>query len=435
MDGGRGGFNPGQQNYPDQQDFNSQKKKYSKGVKIGLFFTFLFLIILIIFLLWLFLNPNYSTIYSVSEESLTLGTSLNLQKGDVIKAEFEDLKYHVKVENLDENSISFFVVNSSFGSNMDLGESKKIDLDGDGVADIDFVLESILKDEADVSIKKIEKPGDCEENWVCTGWGECINGAQIRVCDDANKCGTEFDKPETQRDCVLEQGNLINEIYCENWGCFINASEDCSPSNFTDTSSFVLIGANVTTTTFYRINGPINGECNFTSLTKEQHIEYTDDLIQSLLDQNYTMEEIEDLEANANEQSDSLEGTFTYCKVGEDKLNQALINWSQGNLSSSDLEEECETILPLHDHPNCKIQLSVTEMSLLEGLSTEMSATGFNNASEISWISMNETIASLNPSVGETVIIYANQKGSTNITVTDNSIGSDCNYTMKFTVS
>jgi len=42
----------------------------------------------------------------------------------------------------------------------------------------------------------------CEPNWVCDGWGPCVNGTMIRECSDTNKCGVSANKP-------------IEELWCE----------------------------------------------------------------------------------------------------------------------------------------------------------------------------------------------------------------------------
>jgi len=45
----------------------------------------------------------------------------------------------------------------------------------------------------------------CVPNWQCSKWSECVDGQQIRVCNDLNKCGNEKNKPIEKRSCrVLE---------------------------------------------------------------------------------------------------------------------------------------------------------------------------------------------------------------------------------------
>ncbi len=49
---------------------------------------------------------------------------------------------------------------------------------------------------------------DCIEYWVCSEWGECVNGVQKRYCVDNNKCGTTNNKPEEERTCEIKKENI-----------------------------------------------------------------------------------------------------------------------------------------------------------------------------------------------------------------------------------
>ncbi|MBN2042670.1 MAG: hypothetical protein JW754_02590 [Candidatus Aenigmarchaeota archaeon] len=44
----------------------------------------------------------------------------------------------------------------------------------------------------------------CLERWICSDWGECMNGVRDRICEDISGCGTQDDKPEEFEDCVVE---------------------------------------------------------------------------------------------------------------------------------------------------------------------------------------------------------------------------------------
>ncbi len=41
----------------------------------------------------------------------------------------------------------------------------------------------------------------CVEHWSCSEWTGCVDGFRTRVCQDAEKCGSEEKKPETRFDC------------------------------------------------------------------------------------------------------------------------------------------------------------------------------------------------------------------------------------------
>ncbi len=57
----------------------------------------------------------------------------------------------------------------------------------------------------------IEEP--CDELWSCATWGECQEGDfQERECVDLNECGTENEKPDTERYCeYVEETEPVEE--------------------------------------------------------------------------------------------------------------------------------------------------------------------------------------------------------------------------------
>ena len=56
-----------------------------------------------------------------------------------------------------------------------------------------------------------EGPPSCTEDWTCTGWSDCIDGTQTRICTDNNNCGTTLNKPSESQAC---------EVVCvEDWTC------------------------------------------------------------------------------------------------------------------------------------------------------------------------------------------------------------------------
>lgn len=53
----------------------------------------------------------------------------------------------------------------------------------------------------------------CQENWQCGAWGSCINGEQIRSCNDLNVCNTTVNQPALNQSCV---SNLIVDYTPQN---------------------------------------------------------------------------------------------------------------------------------------------------------------------------------------------------------------------------
>jgi hypothetical protein len=44
----------------------------------------------------------------------------------------------------------------------------------------------------------------CTEDWSCSGWSECANDIQTRVCTDSNSCGTFASRPIIAQSCTVE---------------------------------------------------------------------------------------------------------------------------------------------------------------------------------------------------------------------------------------
>ena len=49
---------------------------------------------------------------------------------------------------------------------------------------------------------------NCIEDWECSNWLDCVGGIQKKVCTDKNSCGTETNKPETEKECTVSQKKL-----------------------------------------------------------------------------------------------------------------------------------------------------------------------------------------------------------------------------------
>jgi hypothetical protein len=92
---------------------------------------------------------------------------------------------------------------------------------------------------------------ECDENWTCTGWSECMNGEQTRTCEDSNGCGTTASKPAQAQVCAIYgsgivcgdgdltcDGDRVMECFAGQWrqaetcelGCVDGA---CNPSGIT----------------------------------------------------------------------------------------------------------------------------------------------------------------------------------------------------------
>lgn len=168
----------------------------------------------------------------------------------------------------------------------------------------------------------------CGEDWNCTDWSDCVGGNKTRTCSDLNNCGTEENKLSEQQDCGMQ-------IDCESWDCLIDASENCDLANYNTTSTINLFGLDITTTTYYEISGKQNNNCIFKIRTEEQHVNYTDELIQQLLDGGATQEEIDQQEQESNIMSDLLEGREGVCEFIDNNLITLLTKFKNGNFEGS----------------------------------------------------------------------------------------------------
>jgi len=111
----------------------------------------------------------------------------------------------------------------------------------------------------------------------------------------------------------------------------INASKNCSLVNFTNLVNMVIFGVNSSITTYYELKGMEGDYCSFYIKTEKYDLNYTDELIQQLLDSNLTQEEIDQQEQESIDQAKTLEGKDENCKVSTGNLSSTLTNWSNGN--------------------------------------------------------------------------------------------------------
>ena len=50
---------------------------------------------------------------------------------------------------------------------------------------------------------------DCNEDWICTEWSECVDGIQTRKCVDKYACGTFYSKPAESQECTVTMQKII----------------------------------------------------------------------------------------------------------------------------------------------------------------------------------------------------------------------------------
>lgn len=447
------------------------------GISIGVVILAIILVVLSFFLSVLSSN--------ISETELLEGTTINLKENNSVEFKVGDEEHNIKINFVGLDFVDIVIQSEPIELRLELNELKEIDLDDDGVYDIQIKLEGIENGVPRIFIKKINEVVGvvCIENWNCTGWSNCVNDFQTRICTDLNDCVTTENKPDEETTCVAEgsesvvltcseqNGTICNSsLICSgsiieasdsskccdgecvletqeitdcgsnvfsvetmenmpNFDCFIEASESCTPAKLLNTFTLDFFGMLTTSTTFREIKGFEAGKCIYYEVIESGSIEYTDEIIQRMLDSGSTQEEIDEQENISNQSAQETIDLEKTCKFNQEDLTTLLNNEKDGNFSSSDWNvAECENIMR-HEDENCHIYSIHKKASGLAGLSFSVSVSGFTNADSISWISEDTNIATVNSSTGSSTRITLEEGvGLTNIIATDNAVGSHCKF-------
>ena len=336
-----------------------------KSRKNTVIFTTIISIVLVGLLVFLFVT-FYPKV--ISEQEFSLGTNFKLKETQNKAFVFEGEEHTISVESISSNSVGLIIQSDPIRISLNVGAEEKIDLNDDGIYDLLIRLNNIGDRVPEIYIKKISEIV-CVEIWECTDWyecsysyndqvlgcelsplespsppgfspSECWDGTQVRLCTDSNNCGTTINMPELVRECStpsppvsppIPPEETPETLSCDNWNCLVEASKGCELSDFTNTMSLDFFGVNSTTTTYYKIGAYQEGVCNFKLRTEEQHVKYTDELIQQLLDFGLTQEQIDQQEQESNELSDLLEGREGVCKFNSQDLTDLLTRWAAGD--------------------------------------------------------------------------------------------------------
>ncbi len=115
------------------------------------------------------------------------------------KLEFIDLEIHytdleTAGEGVDENTLRIYewkVMEKEWrmlGTELDLHNN---------------ILRTRIREPGMISVygKECTQADECIERWICSDWGECMNGVRDRICEDISGCGTQDEKPGEFEDC------------------------------------------------------------------------------------------------------------------------------------------------------------------------------------------------------------------------------------------
>ncbi|MEM0473554.1 MAG: hypothetical protein QXF88_02435 [Candidatus Aenigmatarchaeota archaeon] len=123
-------------------------------------------------------------------------------------------------------------------------------------------------------------------------------------------------------------------IDCQNdMQCFIQASKNCKPSNVTHDSTIGFFGILITTKSYYEIKGLENNKCVFYIRNEKINVNFSDELVQQILDSGETQEKIDQELENYNSQYDAIEGRDGTCKFNSNDLAEMLTRWKDGKYS------------------------------------------------------------------------------------------------------
>ena len=137
---------------------------------------------------------------------------------------------------------------------------------------------------------------------------------------------------------------IPNIINCNtNIDCFIEASKNCDPAKVIYTTIIDLFGVEQITTSFFEIKELEANKCVFYLRTESNDIKFSNELIQQMLANNFTLAEIENQEQESNQIADELEGKDGTCRFNTPDLTSMLNRWEAGTFSTEDWDvAECE---------------------------------------------------------------------------------------------
>lgn len=264
---------------------------------------------------------------------------------------------------------------------------------------IDENVEPIKTVEKIIVVSGGVNPSECKTKDDCTQYCEgCEEGTQIceqvkeicmdcfidSQCKDSYTCENNICESEEIETCIPEhhkgcyQGNVywIDSCYeredlieecpeglCEDGGCvseeiktidcgnslltietvgnvpefdcFIEASETCNPAKLLHTLTMEIFVLS-TSTTYMELQGIESDKCVYYQRLESNSVEFTDAMVQQMLDSGLTQEEIDQQEQTANDSAQELIGSERTCKFEQEDLTGMLNRWSQGSISTED---------------------------------------------------------------------------------------------------
>ncbi len=208
-----------------QSNFPMQQVPLQESNKKIWIFVGIFAIVVIALSIFFFIKYSSNTI---SNDELSAGTYIDLNEDKEVKFKLGEEEHKIIIDSVINDSIDIIIQSETIIATLNIGETKKFDLDGNETYDLLVKLKSIVDGKANLFIKKINEV-ICTEDWNCTEWSGCVNETQTRVCTDLNDCGTEEDKPEGSQSCEIVTAGLYDEdplwVQCgDDHDCYYDAA-------------------------------------------------------------------------------------------------------------------------------------------------------------------------------------------------------------------
>jgi len=179
--------------------------------------------------------------------------------------------------------------------------------------------------------------------------------------------------------------------------CVEKRFKECKPTQYTITLDLGPLGGEVTY--YYEIIGPSNNLCAVKSkFLKNPNPDWV--------------------------------GKEMTCQYDNSKDFEAAVSDFIGKCSGP-LYDLMTEGMQLTDDSDCTLSTNIIKIEALKGVHTSINASGFKGSEDdISWASRDENIAIVEPSNGKAVMVKSVGKGSTEVVVTDNAVGLDCNISI-----
>jgi len=336
--------------------FLSKKANLFLKLFVGIFLA---LIIVFVFLYYLIYhtNPIIHSVY-IPEIDLVEGTFLKVTEGSQINLSYGAEEYNFVIYSITSQG---FILKDDLNSEINYNETKNFDLDKDGKGDISIEGKFLDRDLINISIMSLSLI-DCPENWYCTDWAPCINNFEKRKCLDFNLCGTENQKPEFEKSCqsqiVLDNKNISNSVFNEfedltdyfDCGfenstivneCLIQAVDSCNKSKLINKIELGYEGFLFNSTNVFAIKEGPDNSCYYYQKNLNSFLEFSPELVQNLVDQGYSEEEIFNEEKAMNESAQNFVGLWTQCSFEKENLKKVFESWKNGNYQGG---ENCDFI-------------------------------------------------------------------------------------------